>query len=274
MVHCGTLGVGRDRRGFSKAQIWIKSQVRKKLFEELHEFKGEFNKILPRDLLKPCSKVYIRNSMVDPRKAVDLGLLAYILDRAAPFYGRAKLQKTTFLSELSLREKNLVGPHFEFYRWKNGPFSQELWGAYDLLAAKGFAYSSEPGLTRRGHELSELVAELKRAQENRAFFEVLDSALKYCQPKDGSALIEAVYDMDVRPQFSTKKMKVRDMPLNTKIIVLPNKTTLKIAHDLEKLILEELEISEEDIQIAIEKDLPAMERQIVARAMTLGPRSS
>jgi uncharacterized protein YwgA len=213
--------------------------------------------------------------MVDARKALDLGLLAYILDRAAPFPGRTKLQKTTFLSELSLREKNLVGPHFEFYRWNNGPFSQQLWGAYDLLTAKGFTtHPAEPGLTQRGRELSELVAELKRAQENRRFFEILDSTLRECKSKNGKQLLDAVYEMEVRPEHSSKRMRVRDIPVNTKIIVPPNKTSLKIAYDLEQLILEELEISEEDIQTATEKGLPEMEKQLVTRALTLGQQSS
>ncbi len=213
---------------------------------------------------------------IDSRdRAIDLALLTYILKGAAPFFGRTKLQKTTFLSELSLRDKHLVGTRFEFYRWNNGPFSQQLWAAYNLLHAKGFAHTCvEPGLTQRGRELSELVSELKREDENRIFFKILDSTLEHCKQKTGEQLLNAVYEMEVRPEFSTKKMKVRDIPKNVKIIVPPDKASLKVAHDLERLILEELEISEEDIQTAIKKDLPEMERQLVARAMTSGQQSS
>jgi len=207
---------------------------------------------------------------IDPRdRAIDLALLAYILKGAAPFYGRTKLQKTTFLSELSLRDRHLVGPRFEFYRWNNGPFSQQLWAAYDLLHTKGFAHAPvEPGLTRRGRELSELVTELKREDENRAFFRILDSVLEQCKHKTGEQLLNDVYEMEVRPESSGKKMKVRDIPKNVKIIVPPNQTSLKVAHDLEKLILQELEITEEGIRRAEEKELPALVAGFLRRVAT------
>jgi hypothetical protein len=207
-------------------------------------------------------------------QALDLGLLTYMLDRAAPVYGRTKLQKTIFLSELKLRERDLVGPHFVFIRWDKGPFSQDLWTAYDLLARKGFAYSATYSLTKRGRELSELVAELKRADENREFFKILDATLKYCRPKSGEQLIELVYDMEVTPESSFMKMKIRDIPREEVIIAPPDRTSLVIAHDLEKLILEEIEISEDDIQRALKDDVPEMERALVERAMNAGQRSS
>jgi uncharacterized protein YwgA len=210
--------------------------------------------------------------VVDPKKAVDLGLLAYILDRAAPFYGRTKLQKTTFLSELKLREENLVGPHFEFYRWLNGPFSQELWAAYELLADRGFAHHpDQPGLTQRGRELAELVSELRKFHSNVKFFDLLDSTLAYCQHRNGEQLLKMVYGLKVRPEHSQTAVKIEDMPMNTIIIAPPQRFSIEMSADLQKLIVAELEITEEDIRRAERESLPKMVEGFLRRLATDDP---
>lgn len=211
---------------------------------------------------------------VNTQRAIDLALLTYIMERGKTYYGRIKLQKTTFLAELKLRDNDLVGTHFRFYRWNKGPFSKELWSAVDLLSAKGFVHKGAPSLTRRGQELMEFVLELKRASENRKFFAVLDEALSFCGPKNGGDLMDAVYDMQVWVENSNTETKIRDILVGTDILVPPNTVSLEIAHDLERLLLEELEISETDIKAATERAMPQMEKQLVTCAMNAAPQSS
>ena len=204
--------------------------------------------------------------MVDAARAIDLGLLAYILEGAAPFYGRTKLQKATFLSELNLRENKLIGPHFKFYRWNNGPFSHELLSAYEFLAHRGFAYyPDQPALTRRGHELAALFAELRKLHENRKFFELLDATLEYCKRRTGEQLMKIVYEMEVRPESTGEKIKVEDMPQRLVIIKPPSVSSLKMTHDFEKLILQELEVTEEGIRKAEKEEVPNLVEAFLRR---------
>jgi len=197
-------------------------------------------------------------------RALDLALLAYILKHSAPFYGRTKLQKTTFLVELGLREHHLIGPRFRFYRHDHGPFSKDLLDAYELLEHRGIAAHDAPGLTRRGKLLADFVEALKDEPGNRVVFEQIDPILEKCRPLNGSELKERLYETPVRPERGSAKMKVRDIPPGTDIVAPKGAHSLKVPDDLKRLILEELELTDEQIEQA-EKDWPQTERRVLNR---------
>jgi uncharacterized protein YwgA len=211
----------------------------------------------------------------DPREsAIDLALLAYILKGAAPFQGRTKLQKTTFLTELRLREHDLIGPRFRFYRYDNGPFSKNLLNAYDVLHAQGLTtHRDELGLTERGQVLADLVQMLKDEPDNREFFSEVDTVLETCRRRTGEQLMEEVYDLDVRPEGWTTSMKVRNIPKYTDIIVPIGRPTLCVPKDLLTLIIEELELTDNQIAEA-DKRLPDMIEDVVRNVMTERQRSA
>ena len=174
---------------------------------------------------------------IDSRdRAIDLALLAYILKGAAPFYGRTKLQKTTFLVEFNLARGGLTGPRFSFFRYNNGPFSRELWDAYDLLHNRGFAkQADQPGLTERGNVLAEFASELCD-EANRKFFARLDATLEDCQPRKGAQLMRSIYKMEL--PIDHKSIKVEDIPIGVDLIVPTGEPSLHVPADLQRLLVE------------------------------------
>ena len=111
-------------------------------------------------------------------KLLDAPLLLYILKEAAPFHGRTKLQKTTFLVEHRLKEQGLVGPHFSFIRYTNGPFSGQLWNTFDELAEAGFLSKTTFEPTQRGLFLVDLIIpSLRDYDDNQAVFKTMDQVL-------------------------------------------------------------------------------------------------
>jgi uncharacterized protein YwgA len=200
---------------------------------------------------------------MDTQKALDATLLLYILKEAAPIYGRAKLQKTTFLVELRLREKGLVGPHFRFVRYVNGPFSRQLWDTFDELAEAGFVSKTGFRLLDRGRFLLDLVMpELRRDPANRRALKIIDGVLQSCRRRHGAGLINEVYQLEVALDDAPKKrMKVVDIPFGTEIIV-PSRDGLVISLEIEELLKEELTLTEAELKRA-EQRLPETERRAI-----------
>jgi hypothetical protein len=203
---------------------------------------------------------------------VDLVLLAYMIREASPFYGETKVQKTSFLSELYLRDQGLSGPRFPFFRFKNGPFSKELPDALTALSNGSFIIQSSPlKLTVMGHELAELIDELKLIPENRALFETLDETLMHCQPRGGEQLMNEVYELEMRPERWSEKLKIKDIPQNTDLIVPATDRSLIIPRELIELITKELETSEDDVRRAAKEERPKLEEAFLRRIMRGDP---
>jgi hypothetical protein len=196
-------------------------------------------------------------------KPIDAVWLLYVLQGAAPVHGRTKLQKTTFLVAERLRDHSLVGPHFRFIRYANGPFSRQLWDTYDDLAARGFVRKSGFELTDRGRFLLELaIPPLKAMRGNRRIFRVADETLAWCKKRHGSSLMNYVYGLQVVPDEQPEKpMKVADIPLGVGIINRPV-GGLDVPQDLQLLIEEELNLTEEELADA-RRRLPEIERRAI-----------
>jgi hypothetical protein len=199
----------------------------------------------------------------DADKGLDAALLLYIVKGAAPIYGRTKLQKTTFLVELRLKESDRVGPHFRFIRYVNGPFSGQLWNLFDELAEAGFVSKTTFELTDRGRFLIDLVIpELHRHPKNRAALKIMDDVIGWCRPRHGAGLIKYVYQLEVVPdEMPGERMKVEDVPFGSEIIH-PPPGGLKLSPDTQLLLKEELELTDKDLKRA-ERRLPEIERQAI-----------
>lgn len=193
----------------------------------------------------------------------DVFFLLYLTNRAAPVWGRTKVQKTVFLAELRLREAGLVGPHFTFRRWEKGPFSTDLWDAMDDLRARGFLSHYHP--TSRGQFLIDLAEpELRAIPENQQVFEVADRVAKQCRPKSGAQLIRDVYRIRMTPEGWEEKRAIREIPMNVKLLFPPTDRGIVIPYDLAEIISSDLKLTDEQLAEARAK-VPEIERDFLRR---------
>jgi uncharacterized protein YwgA len=199
--------------------------------------------------------------------SVDRALLAYILKGAAPVLGNTKAQKTCFWVELRLRAKRLVGPHFRFYRYKYGAYSDELRLAHEALVLSGHLHKNNK-LTDRGEILVEFVEELRK--HNRAAFNTIDRAISECQSDHGEALKTKFYELEIRPEDWDHPVKIRVVPEHTDLI-RPKGRELIVPDAIRSLITDELKLSDTDLKRAHDtwpqwgrKGIEALERLIAA----------
>jgi hypothetical protein len=202
-------------------------------------------------------------------KAVDSLLLTYELKKAVPFLGRTKVQKTTFLIELKLREQHLIGPHFRFFRYTNGPFSREVWDTFDDLANRGFVQKSNFDVTERGQFLLDLIVPpLREIPANEPVFAYMDGVLDDCKGKYGATLMRHIYDLEVAPdELPGERMKIADIPMFVDII-RPESGGLEIPQELASLLLEELTVTQEELS-ASRKRLPDIHDSAMRRLVSV-----
>jgi uncharacterized protein YwgA len=197
----------------------------------------------------------------EQEKRLDAVLLLYILRRSGPSSSRTKVQKTTFLVEFNLRRANLVGPHFRFFRYLNGPYSQQITQDLDELARNGFISKTTLAPTERGQFLIDLIIPpLREMPDNRRAFEIIDKVLQWCKPRRVESLLRHVCGLEVSPDESPDvHMKVRDVPRFWDIID-PSETGLKTSPELEQLLKGELALTPRQLRDA-KRRLPEIERR-------------
>jgi uncharacterized protein YwgA len=197
----------------------------------------------------------------EQEKRLDAVLLLYILRRSEPSSSRTKVQKTTFLVEYNLRRANLVGPRFRFFRYLNGPYSQQITEDLDELARNGFISKTALTPTERGQFLIDLIIPpLREMPDNRRAFEIIDKVLQWCKPRRAESLLRHVCGLEVSPDESPDvRMKVRDVPRFWDIID-PTETGLKIPPELEQLLKSELALTPRQLRDA-KRRLPEIERR-------------
>jgi hypothetical protein len=180
--------------------------------------------------------------------SVDRALLAYILKGAATVLGNTKTQKTCFLVELGLRAKGLVGPHFRFYRYKFGAYSDDLRRAHESLVTSGHLRKNN-SLTARGAVLVEFVEELKKERANRIAFKTIDHAVGECQSDHGDGLKTKFYDLEIQPEDWDHSAKIRAIPERTDLI-RPKGRELVVPNVIRSLIADELKLTDSDLERA------------------------
>ncbi len=194
-------------------------------------------------------------------KRLDAVLLLYILRKSGSSSSRTKVQRTTFLVEFNLRRANLVGPHFRFFRYLDGPYSQQISQDLDELARNGFILKTTLIPTERGQFLIDLIIPpLREISDNKRAFEIIDSVLQWCKPRRAESLLRHVCGLEVFPDESPDvHMKVRDVPRFWDIID-PSETGLKISPELDQLLKTELALTPRQLRDA-KRRLPQIERR-------------
>lgn len=192
-----------------------------------------------------------RREKTSREETTDAVVFLYLLKKVDPVWGRTKIQKSAFFTELALDKAGLPGPSFRFYRYDKGPFSQELWAELNFMQGAGFIAEGIGGyaLTERGDFLVELAIPDLQAN-NKETFEVMNAALEWCKPRTGGALIEAAYKVKIEPTgMPGEEILVKDIPLGVDIIA-PDSGGLSMSPELEALIREELAMSPEALEEA------------------------
>jgi uncharacterized protein YwgA len=197
----------------------------------------------------------------EQEKRLDAVLLLYILKGSGPSSNRTKAQKTTFLVEFNLRRANLVGPHFRFFRYQDGPYSQQISQDLDDLARNGFISKTTLTPTERGQFLIDLIIPpLRELSDNRRAFAIIDKVLRWCKPRRAESLLRHVCGLEVSPDESPDvHMKVRDVPRFWDIID-PSEAGLKTSPELDQLLRSELALTPRQLRDAKRK-LPETERR-------------
>lgn len=181
---------------------------------------------------------------------INTALLVYMLDKAAPIYGRTKVQKVAFHVELDLAKSGKIATTFHFKRWKNGPYSQEVWDTLDRLRRAGFLHSNFE-LTERGRFLKKLVERLRN--DNIDTFAQMDETIDRCQPSTGEELMRSTYNVELEPiGMPTNLMRLEDVPRGVRLIE-PGPSTLRIADSVADLIATELDTPKAELEAAEEE---------------------
>lgn len=200
-------------------------------------------------------------------RTLDAVLLLHMLDRAKPIDGKTKLQKVPFFVELKLKNEGLRGPHFRFLRWHFGPFSRDVCDTFDLLAHKGFVSKSDFKLTERGKFLLELaIPPIAEIETNAPIFRVMDDVLRDCARKHGSTLKKIAYETLIATEDHPGRT-VKEIPQATDLIE-PEPGGIEVPEDLEALILEELNLTDDQLEAA-RKRLPEIESEMTDRLRSL-----
>jgi uncharacterized protein YwgA len=204
----------------------------------------------------------IRSVRSEQEQRLDAVLLLYILNSLGPGPGRTKLQKTVFLIEFELRRASLVGPRFRFFRYLDGPYSQQINQDLDELARKAFLSKTTLTLTKRGEFLVDLIVPpLRETTGNRRTFEIVDKVLQWCKPRQAGSLLRYVCGLEVSPDESPNvQMKIREVPRFWDIID-PPETGLKISRDLDQLLKSEIALTPSQLRSA-KRRLPEIESKM------------
>ena len=176
-------------------------------------------------------------------------LLVYMLDAAAPVFGRLKIQKTPFLVELGLRQHDLTASTFTFKRWHNGPFSQGVWDSLDRALRAGLV---RPGyrLTDRGLFVVDVVVSLREIGDNREVFDAMTPSLRHCRTRNGTTLMREAYDLEVEPDgMPGELLTIRDIPSNV-LILGEAESDLVVPDDYLSVLESEFQMSDEELERA------------------------
>ncbi len=137
---------------------------------------------------------------------IDAALLLALWSRAAPagsddLGDRLRLMKLAYLGARSCAERRARGLSTSFYRWRWGPLSNEVYHAWEQLAAARLLQDDEHiVLTEDGASLADdFYDEVLRSEENASIRAALDEVAERwrAQPSTG-AIMDYVYSLPAR----------------------------------------------------------------------------
>jgi hypothetical protein len=133
----------------------------------------------------------------------------------------AIIQKHLFLIELEGRLKNIKTAYYRFFRFRYGPFSNELsWNIADF--EKGNFIDSESGelLERGKYLLGYVKAEIKKDPQASTVSGLIKATVDKWKSHRDWSIVEAVYGLRVPVDgMHGKVMLVRDIPQKTDILI-------------------------------------------------------
>jgi uncharacterized protein YwgA len=195
-------------------------------------------------------------------RRIDAALLLYILGNASGAIKSSRIEQIVFLVELKLRGVGLTGPHYRFFRYLDGPYSQQLRDDLKRLADNGSIAKKTLALTERGKFLVELVVlPLREMIENRPIFETIDLTLKWAKGRSTDTLRRQILSMEIAPDESPEcSSKLRDVP-RFWTIVEPFGRELVATQEITRLLSDELTMTIGELRAA-RRRTPETERRM------------
>jgi len=135
-----------------------------------------------------------------------------------------RIQKLGFRSEFKGQSRGNLPAFFKFFRYDLGPYSKELAWQVRSLEDRDFINSETRCLTWRGEYLLEYVEpDIRQFQAARRALEIIRETCEECRSiRLSSKLVDQTYEMEVPVAgMGNQIMRVRDIPMNTDIIVPP-----------------------------------------------------
>jgi hypothetical protein len=136
-----------------------------------------------------------------------------------------RIQKLGFRSELKGQSTGNLPAFFKFFRYNLGPYSKELAMQVRGLEERDFVDSETRCLTWRGEYLLEYVEpEIRQHEAAQRAIETIRETCEECRSiRASSKLVDQTYELEVPVAgMGNQIMRVRDIPMNTDIIVPPH----------------------------------------------------
>jgi len=133
-----------------------------------------------------------------------------------------RIQKLGFRSELKGQEEGNLPAFFKFFRYDLGPYSKDLANQVRALEERDFIDTETRCLTWRGEYLLEYVEpEIRKFEVAQRAIETIRKTCEECRNiRASSSLVNQTYELEVPVAgMGNQIMRVRDIPMNTDIIV-------------------------------------------------------
>lgn len=158
---------------------------------------------------------------------------------------RLKCMKLPFLAANTMFEQKAKGFNLRFFRHHRGPFSKDVYSAWNHLVSLGLLVEDRQGLkiTPNGSALALAISnDILSKQSNACFKGVIkDVALRYAHLTT-QQIIRIIYDMEVSLPRSGTRAKVSDITLGEDMIMVLDEGEASSVLDIEPAWLETLAI--------------------------------
>lgn len=131
------------------------------------------------------------------------------------------IQKHLFLTELAGRKAGIKTAYFRFFRYKHGPFSNELSWTIAQFEKCGLIDSEDGELLDKGRALLNYVdSEINSSWAATEAMAIIEGTANEWKAYRGWAIVEPVYELTVPvDQLAGETMKVRDIPQKVDILI-------------------------------------------------------
>lgn len=162
--------------------------------------------------LTPTEREGVRQRIID--RLLLLYLYACVSENNR-ITGDVKLQKLAFLVEKSMLERNAKGLTYKFFRWEHGPMSKDVYEDREFLEENNLVSDYTGEIKSEGRDVLEQAKGVLEA--NESFIIDIDDIVDKYGEYSGAALKEIVYDVEVAPLTTGKRIRVKDIPDSTDI---------------------------------------------------------